>query len=164
MSDRENDPEREWGPDDSHDVKAGEVTIRQGGARSVAAREVAIRQGGALRVQAEDVRITQGGVVFATTHKLRVTSGGLGGVVADEAELDQSAVQIVAARDEVEMDQTAAGVVIAKEAEVRDSAIGLLVTGRFEGHGNRVLMGPPAAFAFGAGVGLVLWLLGRWRR
>jgi hypothetical protein len=164
MSDKEHHPERDWRSESSADVEAAEVTIRQGGARAVAAREVAIRQGGAMRVQAEDVKVTQGGVVFATTHKLRVTSGGLGGVVADEAELDQSAAHVVVARDDVEMDQAAAGVVIAKEAEVRDSAIGLLVTRRFEGHGNRVLMGTPAAFAFGAGMGVVLWLLGRWRR
>jgi hypothetical protein len=47
-------------------------------------------------------------------------------------------------------------VVVTGEARVRDSAIGLLITPRFEGDGNRVLFGPQAALAFGAGVGLVL--------
>ncbi len=64
--------------------------------------------------------------------------------------------QVVVARGYVEMDQAAAGVVAAGSARVRDSAIGLLVTPHFEGEGVRVLMGPRAAFAFGAGLGLVL--------
>ncbi len=48
-------------------------------------------------------------------------------------------------------------------ARAQDSAVGLLVTLKLEGDRNRVLFGPAAAFAFGAGVGLALWLLGRLR-
>jgi hypothetical protein len=47
---------------------------------------------------------------------------------------------------------------------VRDSAVGFLVAREFKGEGARVLFGPQAAFAFGAGVGLVLALLRLLRR
>ena len=127
------------------DVTAATVTIRQGGARSVSADEVRIRQGGAGRVHATDIEITQGGVAVAASNEPR----------------DGSAL---AARGEIVMDQAAAGIVAAGSAQVRDSAIGVLLAGRVDGERIRVLVGREAAFAFGAGVGLVLWLLGRWRR
>jgi hypothetical protein len=146
------------------DVSTHSLTIRQGGARSVTAHEVSVRQGGIARVDAHEVEITQGGVGVATTGTLRITAGGTWGVLADRATLEQSMAQIVAARDRVEMDQAAGGIVAGGSVHVRDSAIGLLLTPRFEGQGVRVLMGPQAAFAFGAGVALVLGLLGLWRR
>jgi hypothetical protein len=149
---------------DAGDVNAHSLTIRQGGARSVTAHEVRVRQGGIARVDAHDVEVTQGGVALATTETLRLTAGGAWGVLAGRARLDQSAVQVVAAREQVDMDQAAAGVVAGGTVHVRDSAIGVLLTGRFEGQGVRVLMGPQAAFALGAGAALVLSLFGLWRR
>jgi hypothetical protein len=142
------------------DVIARDVTIRQGGARSVAADNVVIRQGGAARARAEQLSVIQGGVALARADKLEVTAGGVGAVLANDVGLAQTAAQIVAARESVELDQSAAGLVVGGEMRARDSAIGLLITPRFEGHGNRVLFGPSAALAFGAGLGLAM-LLGR---
>ncbi|HMH48975.1 MAG TPA: hypothetical protein VK548_01985 [Candidatus Acidoferrum sp.] len=149
---------------DAGDVSTHSLTIRQGGARSVTAHDVSVRQGGIVRVDAHDVEVTQGGVGVATTGTLRLTAGGAWGVLADRATLDQSAVQVVAARERVDLDQAAAGIVAGGCVNVRDSAVGLLLTGRFEGQGVRVLLSPQAAFAFGAGAALVLSLFGLWRR
>ena len=149
---------------DAGDVSTHSLTIRQGGARSVTAHDVSVRQGGIVRVDAHEVEVTQGGVGVATTGTLRLTAGGAWGVLADRATLDQSAVQVVAARERVDLDQAAAGIVAGGCVNVRDSAVGVLLTGRFEGQGVRVLLSPPAAFAFGAGAALVLSLFGLWRR
>jgi len=149
---------------DAGDVSAHSLTIRQGGARSVTAHEVSVRQGGIARVDAHTVEVTQGGVAVATTGTLRMTAGGAGAVLADRATLEQSVVQVVAARERVDLDQAAGGLVAGGSVHVRDSAIGVVLTPRFDGQNVRVLMGPPAAFAFGAGAALVLGLLGLWRR
>jgi hypothetical protein len=149
---------------DTGDVDTHSLTIRQGGARSVTAHEVSVRQGAIARVDAHEVDVTQGGVAVATAETLRLTAGGAWGVLADRAVLDQSAVQVVAARERVDMDQTAAGIVAGGCVYVRDSAVGLLLSPRVEGQGVRVLMNPQAAFAFGAGAALVLSLFGLWRR
>jgi hypothetical protein len=84
----------------------------------------------------------------------------VGAVLASAVELTQSAAQIVVARQSVEIDQGAAALVVAAEARVRDSAIGVVITSRFQGDNNRVLFGPRAALAFGTGVGIVI-LVGR---
>jgi hypothetical protein len=149
---------------DAGDVSAHSLTIRQGGARSVTAHEVSVRQGGIARVDAHEVEITQGGVGVVTTGTLRMTAGGTWAALAERATLEQSVAQVVAARERIDMDQAASGVVVGGAVHVRDSAIGLVLTPRFEGHGVRVLMGPQAAFAFGAGAALMLGLLGLWRR
>jgi hypothetical protein len=149
---------------DAGDVSTHSLTIRQGGARSVTAHEVSVRQGGIARVDAHQVDVTQGGVGVATAGTLRITAGGTWAVIADHATLDQSMAQVVASRDEVRMDQAAGGVVAGGSVHVRDSIIGLLLTPRFDGQGVRVLMGPRAAFAFGAGMALVLSAWRVWAR
>ena len=141
---------------DVGDVVAHDVTVKQGGARSISADSVAIRQGGAARVHATQLRVTQGGVALARTEQLHVTGGLVGGVLASGAHLEQTKAQIVVARESVEIDQGAAALVVTGHSRVRDSAIGVVITSRFEGSNNRVLFGPRAALAFGAGVGLVL--------
>ena len=147
------------------DVTARAVTIRQGGARSVTAHAVTVRQGGIGRLHAADVGIVQGGVGLATVGNLRVTAGVTGPVVADTVVLEQSMAKVIAARERVEMDQAAAGIVAGGSVHVRNSVIGVLLTPRFEGRENvRVLMGPRAALAFGAGVAAVLYLVGLWHR
>lgn len=147
------------------DVTARAVTIRQGGARSVTADEVRVRQGGIGRLHAADVEIVQGGVGLATVGNLHVTAGATGPVLADTVVLEQSMAQVIAARERVEMDQAAGGIVAGGSVHVRDSVIGMLLTPRFEGQeGVRVLMGPQAAFAFGAGIAAVLYLVGLWYR
>jgi hypothetical protein len=145
-------------------VKTGAVAVHQAGAESISAEEVTIRQGGALRVQADEVKITQGGIALASAEKIRVTAGRVGAFVADRARLEQTAISIAAARESAALDQSAAGVVLARAVTVRDSIIGLAVTPRLEATNVRVLMGPRAALAFGAGVGVVLALARLWRR
>jgi hypothetical protein len=145
------------------DPRTDTVTFRHGVAPSVTGREVTIRQGAALEVKAEEVDVKQGGIGLARAGEVKITMGTVGGVLAQEVELELSAASIVVGR-EVEMDQAAAGALVADSVRVRDSAIGLLVTRDFQGEGNRVLFGPQAAFAFGAGFGLIVWLLSRLRR
>ena len=159
------DESREETAGGSADVVAGTVAIHQGHARSVRAHEVQIKQGGALRVKAEDVEITQGGIGFASTGSARVTAGGVGVLAASgPVELKATAAQLVLVRDEAELGQSAAGVVAARSVEISDSAVGVLIARRVEGRNVRVLFGVPAAIAFGAAAGAMLWLLGRWRR
>jgi hypothetical protein len=149
---------------DAGDVSTHSLTIRQGGARTVTAHEVSVRQGGIGRVDAHDVEITQGGVAVATTGTLAVTAGGAWAVLADRATLEQSMTQVVVGRDRVDMDQAAAGIVAGRSVHVREGVIGLLLTPHLEAQGVRVLVGPRAAFALGAGVVFALSLLGLWRR
>ena len=68
------------------------------------------------------------------------------------------------AREEAELEQSAAAVVAARSVEISDSAVGVLLARDVKGHNVRVLFGVPAAIAFGAAAGAVLWLLGRRRR
>jgi len=140
------------------ELSARDVTIRQGGARTITAEAVTIRQGGAASVQAKDVEITQGGVVFARADEVEVTAGGVGIALAGAIEIEQSAAQFVAARESVKMDQSAAAVVFTGQARVRDSVIGVIFGSHVEGDNNRVLFGPTAALAFGAGFGVALTL------
>jgi hypothetical protein len=62
------------------------------------------------------------------------------------------------------MEQSAAAVVVAGTVTARDSAIGFLVAREMKGEGVRVLFGPAAALAFGAGFGLAVAALGWLRR
>lgn len=148
---------------DARKVEASAVTVRQGGAESITAEEVTIRQGGALRVQAKDVRITQGGIALASAEKIRVTAGTVGVFLADRARLEQTATSLAAAREGIALDQSAAAVALGRTVTVRDSIIGLAVSPWLEATNVRVLMGPRAALAFGAGVGIVLALARLWR-
>jgi hypothetical protein len=149
---------------DAGDVSTHTLTIRQGAARSVTAHEVSVRQGGIARVDAHEVGVTQGGVAMATAGTLRVTAGSAGAVLAEQATLEQSMAQVVAGRERVAMDQAAAGIVVGGSVHARDSVIGVLLTRQVEGTGVRVLIGPQAAFAFGAGLAVVLAVFRLWRR
>ena len=146
------------------EVKAGAVTIRQGGAESISAQEVTIRQGGAVSVQAKRIAITQGGIALASAGRIRVTAGTVGAFVADRARLEQVAASVVAARQSATLDQSMAGATVGWTIAARASVIGLAITPRLDARNVRVLMGPRAALAFGAGVGLALALARLWRR
>ena len=143
----------------------GALTISQGGARSVRAREVEIKQGGAMRVEADEVEVTQGGIAFARTVSAEVTAGGVGVLAASgEVELEASAAQIVLGRDEVTLEQSASAVVAARSVEISHSAVGVLVARHVDARNVRVLFDVPAAIAFGAAAGAMLWIFGRWAR
>jgi hypothetical protein len=147
------------------DVVAGSVTIRQGGARSVRAREISIHQGGAVRMNADQVSVTQGGILLARTDSAQVTAGAVAVVAArGEVDLKASAAKVVLSRDEVELEHSAAVAVVAREAEISDSAVGILIARNVDAKNVRVMFGVKEALAFGAAAGAVLWLLATWRR
>ena len=117
-----------------------------------------------MRVEAEEIEVTQGGIGFARTRSAKVTAGGVGVVAASgEVELEASAAHLVLARDAAELEQSAAGVLVARSVEISDSAVGVLLARNVTARNVRVLFGVPAAIAFGATAGAVLWLLGRLR-
>lgn len=62
--------------DANGDLRAGNVSITQGGARDVYAEQVSISQGGAGRVQAESVSVSLGGIAVARAENLTVKEGG----------------------------------------------------------------------------------------
>ena len=122
-------------------------------------------------VEAGDEDTLVRALAWAKTRRLplRVLGGGSNLVVSD-AGVDALVVRVALrglttrATDEHVEVTAAAGIVAGGSVHVRDSAIGLLLTPHFEGQGVRVLLSPPAAFAFGAGAALVLSLVGLWRR
>ena len=129
--------------------------IRNDGRRTVAANEVSIRQGGAGRVFARDVRVRQGGIGLAKTDSIRVSSGAVGGVFAREASLEQTTAHLVVASKEARLDQAASAVVVAESVHATQSVVGFLVARNVSGD-VRVMFGPRAAFAFGAGLACVI--------
>src|SRR5262245_4930479 len=164
MANSADDPRSERPETGPRAVKGGAVSVRQGGAQSIDAEDVAIRQGGALRVKAERVDIVQGGIALASADRIRMTTGTVGAAFADRVRLEQTATTLAAARERLKLDQSAAGVVVGGSVSARDTVIGLALTPRLEATGVRVLMGPRAAMAFGAGLGLVLALARLLRR
>lgn len=74
------------------DIRADNVTLTQGGARTIEATTVSITQGGASRVRAGQLTVSQGGVVVARTESLTVNEGGSSLVVmTDEATVNEGA-------------------------------------------------------------------------
>jgi hypothetical protein len=140
---------------------AGDLTIRQGGAREITAKHVKIRQGGVVQAHADQIEITQGGIVLAEADEIEVTAGGIVGGLANELELEGAMAHVVVARERAEIDQSMATIIAAREATVKDSAVGVLLAGKVEGDGIRVLMNVPSVLAFGAAAGVVFWLLSR---
>jgi hypothetical protein len=61
-------------------------------------------------------------------------------------------------------DQSAGGLVVAKTVAARDSAVRHRPRAEFQGDGVRVCSSAARGAALGAGLGLALTLLARWRR
>jgi len=113
---------------DAGEIVAENVTLRQAGARSVQAREVSVRQGGIARAEADAVTVTQGGVGLVLSH------------------------------DETTLQQASAGAIVTRLAQVKDSAVGVLLARDVHAQNLRVLFGVREALAFGAAAGLALAL------
>ena len=111
---------------DAGEVVADSVTMRQAGARSVRAREITVRQGGIGRAEADTISVSQGGVGLALSH------------------------------DGTTLQQASAGAIVTRLAQVRDSAVGILVARDVHAQNLRVLLGVREALAFGAAAGLAL--------
>jgi hypothetical protein len=84
--------------------------------------------------------------------------------VAGRAKLGQVAASVVAARERASLDQSLAGVALGRTITARDSIIGIAIAPRLDARNVRVLLGPRAGLAFGAGLGVVLVLARLWRR
>ena len=126
----------------------------------VKADHVTINQGGAALVEAESVEITQGGVQAAQTGSLTITQGGAMMVEADTADLSMSGAGLVTA-DKVDMKSAGAAVAIADTLVADEkTTIGFLFAGTIEGE-PRVRVDARVAAAFGAGLGVALFVLRR---
>lgn len=126
----------------------------------VRAEQVTITQGGAAMVEADSVEVTQGGIQAAQTKQLSISQGGAMVVETESADLTMSGAGVVSA-DKVELNSAGAGVAIADTLVADDkSTIGFLFAGTIEGQPN-VRIDARAAAAFGAGLGLTLFVLRR---
>ena len=126
----------------------------------VKADHVTINQGGAALVEAESLEITQGGVQAAQTGSLTITQGGAMMVEADTADLSMSGAGLVSA-DKVDMKSAGAAVAIADTLVADEkTTIGFLFAGTIEGE-PRVRVDARVAAAFGAGLGVALFVLRR---
>jgi hypothetical protein len=129
----------------------------------VKADHVTITQGGAGVVEAESIEITQGGVQAAQTGSLSITQGGAMIVEADSADLSMSGAGLLSA-DRVDMKSAGAGVAIADTLVADDkTTIGFLFAGTIEGQ-PKVRVDARVAAAFGAGLGVALFVLRRFAR
>lgn len=126
----------------------------------VKADHVTITQGGAAMVEAESVDITQGGIQAAQTGSLSITQGGALIVEADTADLSMSGAALISA-DKIDMKSAVAAVAIADTLVTDDkTTIGFLFAGTIEGQ-PRVRVDARVAAAFGAGLGVALFVLRR---
>ena len=126
----------------------------------VKADHVTINQGGAALVEAESLEITQGGVQAAQTGSLTITQGGAMMVEADTADLSMSGAGLVSA-DKVDMKSAGAAVAIADTLVADEkTTIGFLFAGTIEGE-PKVRVDARVAAAFGAGLGIALFVLRR---
>ena len=118
----------------ARDIDATTVSITQGGARDIEATTVTINQGGAASVRADQLNVSQGGVALARSERVTLQQGGSAfAVMADQATLEPG------------------------------SSVVLLIAGSTNGD-VRPVIDWRAAAAFGAGFALVLGFLRRARR
>jgi hypothetical protein len=80
------------------EIVAETVNIEQSGASSVKADTVYVAQGGILSAEADVIEVDQGGIFWAAGQTVIVSQGGAGVVVAEQAELQDSSVILLAAR------------------------------------------------------------------
>jgi hypothetical protein len=79
------------------EVVAETVNIKQGSVTSVKADTVYVAQGGILSAEADVIEVDQGGILWANGQTVTFSQGGAGVVVAEQAELQDSSVFLLAA-------------------------------------------------------------------
>src|SRR3990172_44906 len=126
------------------DVRGDTVHIQDGGARDVYATTVTLLPAAAAFVRANAARIGP--------------SCRVGGLIAQQAVVEDSMVAAMLARGEARLDQSAVGVVVSNRAVLSGSAVGLAVAEVVEGD-VRVQVKPQVAVLFGAALGAALGLL-----
>jgi hypothetical protein len=131
--------------DDAH---PSEITARQGFFPLVTGDKVDLTQAGSLAVMVSgSASFRQAGANFC--------------FVGGNVESTQSGSNMTIAAGNVSMHQSGSGVVAALEVEVQEGFIGAVFARDVKLENSRVLLTPPQAAAFGAGLGLVLLALGR---
>lgn len=80
------------------EVVAETVNIKQGSVTSVKADTVYVAQGGILAAEADVIELDQGGILWATGQTVTLSQGGAGVVIAEQAELHDTSVLLLAAR------------------------------------------------------------------
>lgn len=149
------------------EVHATHLVVKQGGVQQAEATSVEVRQGGIGRVEAEQVHVSQGGIGLGRADTLTLGAGGsAAGLLAEQASVEQSSVQVLLARGEVTADQSALGAVVAPHVTLNHSNTVLLFAQHIEGD-VKAVFGPAASAAFGAAFGTaaaVVWLLARRKR
>jgi hypothetical protein len=80
------------------EVVAETVNIKQGSATSVKADTVSVAQGGILAAEADVIELDQSGILWATGQTVTLSQGGAGVVIAEQAELHNTSVLLLAAR------------------------------------------------------------------
>ncbi|MEZ4658917.1 MAG: hypothetical protein R2911_15230 [Caldilineaceae bacterium] len=111
----------------------------------------------AQHVQAGQVWMRNSAARTVDAHAVHSEDSALGLVRANTVDVNKSASGFIVAQD-VHLDDSTNTVTIAKTAKVQNSTSVLLIAGRIEGDVKSVLT-PWSAFAVGAGIGVVIYLL-----
>jgi hypothetical protein len=130
------------------DPRPSEITVRQGFFPIVTGDEINFTQAGSL------VAMTSGSASFRQAGSNFCFVGG-------NVEETQSGSNMTIAAGDVSMHQSGSGFIIAPKVEVEEGFVGAVFALDAKLEHSRVLFTPTTAAAFGAGLGLVLLVLGR---
>lgn len=115
-------------------------------------------------VSAGDVSVAQAGVgVIVTGGDVDIRQAGVNAlVVGGDVSLRQGGSQLMIASGDVSITQGGAGLVVGRTVEARSSMIGIAVGREVTiAEDSKIMFEPRSAVAFGAGVAVVLFLLGK---
>ena len=126
---------------DSRDVRAETVLMERSGAEAITAERVSIVESGARSIEARSAQVDRSGVLALTGQQVVLQDSSAVSVTADEVRLVKGFAVFVRA-EKVSLDGESRTIVM-------------------DGEGIRPVVGVAGAAAFGAGLGLVLLLLGR---
>ncbi len=140
-------------------VIASQLTIRQGGAKTIEANDVTMRQAAALRVNVEQVDASGSALGLVQAQTARLDNSTIAGMYAKGGvTMDQSLSNALVAAGEVNMDQSAAVVLVSKEVKLKSSTTVFLFAQHVEGDVTTLFKSQDAVI-FGAVAGLVGGLL-----
>jgi hypothetical protein len=135
------------------------VTIRQGGAKDIRAKEVSVRQGAVMTIDAENVTMAQGGALLVRTGEAHLSAGTTSAaILGDTVRMEMAGAQFMLARDSVEMDQSAVGILVGQHITAKDSGALVMIADTVEGNVS-VVMDRQTAITFGAALGAALGLM-----
>ncbi len=126
---------------DARDIRAASVTMERSGAETVTAERVAISNSGTRSVEAKSAQLDHSGVLALTGQQVVLQDSSAVTVTADEVHLVKGFALFVRAGT-VSMDGDSRALVM-------------------DGTGARPVVSARGAAAFGAGLALAMWLIGR---